>query len=256
MFKKARIRLALLIPLLLAALSVGVGVAVVHPAHAAGPTGGVLILDTTVTGGYSSYEAQAAASLGLAVTVVDGPTWDSMTTAQFASYQALILGDPQCSYSDPSPLDPAVANLKVWAPTIKLGGQILIGTDPSFHTAAGIPGAYKLITDGIKFAVGNPKHTGIYISLSCYYFTASPGTPVPVLNALNPGFTVEGQGGCPNNAVFIQKPPAFKDMTNADIQNWNCSIHAHFDTFPSKFVRVARDADNGLNYILAHRTDQ
>ena len=67
------------------------------------PSGRVLILDSTVTGGASSREALAAIAAGKAVDVVDDATWSSMTAAQFAAYDALGFGrihlfrEPKCS---------------------------------------------------------------------------------------------------------------------------------------------------------------
>ena len=44
-----------------------------------------------------SLEQFAAEHAGFSVTVVNGAEWEAMTAAQFASYQVLIVGDPQCS---------------------------------------------------------------------------------------------------------------------------------------------------------------
>src|SRR5688572_23845656 len=57
----------------------------------------VLILSTSVTGGTSSQEANRAAFLGLSVEIVTPTQWATMTTSDFASYRAIVLGDPNCS---------------------------------------------------------------------------------------------------------------------------------------------------------------
>ena len=71
---------------------------VLIPASKASVTAAVsnraLILTATVTGGASSIEASQAVADGLAVDVVDGATWSTMTAAQFSSYRLIILGDP------------------------------------------------------------------------------------------------------------------------------------------------------------------
>src|SRR3954451_20378574 len=63
------------------------------PASAAS-TKKALVLDSSVSGGASSLEAQRAAALGFSpVDVVDDATWGSMTAAQFAAYQLVVVGD-------------------------------------------------------------------------------------------------------------------------------------------------------------------
>jgi hypothetical protein len=59
----------------------------------------VLILDTSVSGGATSVEGTEVTNLGLTPTVVNAATWAGMTTADFADYRAIILGDPTCSTS-------------------------------------------------------------------------------------------------------------------------------------------------------------
>src|SRR4051794_23003562 len=85
----------------------------------------VLVLGSSVSGGASSIEATKAASLGFTVDVVDSATWSSMTAADFASYRAIILGDPNCG--DVSAVAAAEANASVWGPTIN-GNVVVIGT--------------------------------------------------------------------------------------------------------------------------------
>src|SRR5947208_826844 len=62
------------------------------------PAGGkVLILGSTVIGGAGSRESKEAIAQGFSVDVVDDAGWMAKTQADFASYQALILGDPEGS---------------------------------------------------------------------------------------------------------------------------------------------------------------
>jgi hypothetical protein len=216
----------------------------------------VLILDATVTGGATSVEATQAASLGLTPVVVDAPTWGATTAAEFATYRALVLGDPTCVV-DPSPLAAAEANRVVWGPVVT-GNVIVVGTDPVFHQS--IPGAVTLTNQAINFAADAPT-TGAYISLSCYYFSAPSGTPVPVLDQFG-SFTVIGQGGCPADSHIVAVHPALSGLTDADLSNWSCSTHEGFVSWPASFLVlaiskdvpspfVAPDGTSGAPYIIA-----
>jgi len=87
----------------------------VSPAPARAAAGEVLILGSTVSGGMGSIEAQEVTKDGLTPVVIDDSTWQSLTTAQFASYRALILGDPTCTGSRPVA---AVANAATWGAAV------------------------------------------------------------------------------------------------------------------------------------------
>lgn len=197
-------------------------------AGGAGATNGnVLILDPTVSGGASSLEASAAVAAGHGVNVVSAATWSTMTTADFAQYDAIILGDATCG-GDPSA---AVANTFTWGAAVN-GNVIVVGTDPVYHQGQG--GA-QLVTSGVKFAADAAGKTGAYVDLSCYYHGTSPGTPVPLLDGIEAGFTVTGVG-CYNDVHIVATHPALTGLTDASLENWSCSVHEAFDGFPSDFL--------------------
>jgi len=220
----------------------------------------VLILGSSVTGGIASNEAARATELGFAVEIVDDTAWAAKTTADFASYRAIIIGDPTCVY-DTSPFAAAAANTGVWGPAVT-GNVLILGTDATFHEAQG--GAL-LTMDGIAFATGDAGNTGAYVTLGCSYRGAPAGTPVPLLNAFaTNGFTVDGTAGalCYNDAHLVATAPAFSTLVDADLANWSCSLHEAFDTWPGNFVVLAiarglgtsftaSDGTSGTPYIVA-----
>ena len=65
----------------------------------------------------------------------------AMTAAQFASYDAIVLGDETCSV-DKGDIAAAEVNAHVWGPVID-GNIIIIGSDPVYHVTYG-PGAGPL----------------------------------------------------------------------------------------------------------------
>jgi hypothetical protein len=222
-------------------------------ANAAATNGRVLILDSMVSGGAASPEAQAATAAGKGVDVVDDATWSTMTTAQFAEYDALILGDPTCGFVSPA----AEASALVWGAAVN-GNVIIIGTDPVFHL---FQGGGTLTNSGVAFAASDPGKTGAYITLSCQYHGTTPLTPVPLLDAFGT-FTVTGVG-CFNDAHIVATHPALAGLTDADLSNWSCSVHEAFDTIATGFLPlvIARgehpgaidfpDGSRGTPYILA-----
>lgn len=226
----------------------------------------VLILGPTVSGGMGSVEATVLVAQGKTPVVVDATTWSSMTQAEFDSYQALAFGDATCAGSGGSTspwLDAAIANRTVWGPVVTGKVSTHIGTDPVFHyTLAGKTGGKTLIENGLALATSVPGETGLYADLSCYYHGVAPGTPVVLLDFLGT-FTVTGVG-CYNDAHIVATHPAIAGLTDADLSNWDCSVHEAFDSFPAEFIPLAiakgitgpgsltfADKSFGIPYILA-----
>lgn len=235
----------------------------------------VLILSTTVVpdtspGGnpLKSVEQEAAESLGLSVEVATPAQWAGKSAADFASYRAIILGEPNCA-NDLSNIAAAEANRGTWGPAVK-GNVIVLGNDTTYHVLAGtpLPANPRLVTQkGIEFATSHPL-TGAFISLSCYYTVSPPSTPVPVLSPFMDGsaFSAEGNLACHGNMHNPGVGPAqLSGLTDSVLSNWGCSVHEAFNSFPSNFSVVAIDADytegagvmsfpdgsKGLPYIVA-----
>ena len=205
----------------------------------------VLILDSSVTGGSNGLEGAAATTLGFTVVDVTDSNWLSMSTSDFESFQAIILGDPTCGTVDE--IDAAVSNRTVWAPAIK-GNIVIIGTDPVFHQPSHA-GAGTLISDGINFVTSQKGKTGAYLDLSCYY-TGIPNTDtVDVLDQLG-AFSVTGVP-CEGTILITASSPAIASLTATDLSDWECSVHETFVTFPGSFIVLAKSQSDNLPYILA-----
>jgi hypothetical protein len=223
-------------------LALGVGMIAASPrSSVAAVSDQVLILADTVTGGVSSIEASEVAAKGLTPIVVDDSTWAGMTTAQFASYRAIVLGDPTCGGTAPAA---AAANASTWGAAVS-GNVVIVGTDAVFHASQG---GEALTRRGVDFAIDQPEKTGAYVTLSCYYHDTAAKTPVPMLDAFRPdGFTVTGVG-CYNDAHVVATHPALEGLTDAELSNWSCSVHEAFDTWPADFTVLAIAKDFGASY--------
>lgn len=229
-----------------ALLLLGTGAVAAAAPAAATPAdpGQVLILGSTVTGGTGSIEAQEVAAKGLTPVVVDDATWSATTAAQFASYRAVVVGDPTCAGQAPAA---AVGNASVWGQAVT-GNVVVNGTDPVFHAGQGGEEATRRFVD---FAVANPAKTGAYISLSCYYHGTAAHTPVPLLDALRPGaFTVTGVG-CYDDAHIVATHPALTGLTDASLSNWGCSVHEAFDSYPPDYQVLAIARNSGSTYTAS-----
>src|SRR5438093_3458098 len=185
--------------------------------------GDILIYGPSLLGAPNN-EATLATAAGHTVTVDTPVTWLARTTASFASFDAIVFGDPTCQAS-PADLTFAEANKATWSAAVK-GNIVVIGTDPVFHQLQGQ--ANVLTTNAINFAASGGS-TGLYMSLSCYYFSAPANTPVSILSEFGT-FTVQGQfipplNGCPEDVtIVLPSHPVVSGITEPGLENWGCSI--------------------------------
>jgi hypothetical protein len=233
-------------------------------ARGASDTKTVLILRATVTNDCASLEAAQAAALGLNVEIDDDATWGIKIGSEFATYRAIVLGDPHC-VTGTGPITAAQTNKATWGPAIT-GPVAVLGTDPEFHAdpANNVDPqkttAAQLTQNAIALATSVPSKTGAYISLSCYYHLSAANTAVPVLDPFGTGaFTVQGQGaGSTNNSNIVAPSNPLvttpNALTNAGLSNWAESTHEAFNSFPASFTEVVHSVDLNLAYIITGQT--
>jgi PKD repeat protein len=193
-------------------------------------------------------EKTLAEAEGHTVTVVDATTWAGMTTEQFGSYNAIVFGDPTCR-TNTAGLAAAEANKATWSAAVT-GPMYVQGSDPRYHTFHK-PESLQMIRSGINFVVSG-SGTGLYASLSCYYYDATPNTPVNFLSEIG-DFQVRGQWtGGSTDAITIVEPahPAMAGLTNAGLSYWYVTIHEFLTAFPASFDVLATN-NSGHVFIIA-----
>ncbi len=255
--------LTLLVAALLAVVLTPVGSG---RASAASPK--ALILGSTTTPGVGpcstgtgSFEECAAIADGFDVTVVDDATWGAMTTADFAQYQVLIIGDPTCGDT----VDGAAgANASVWQSAVMASGgnRVIIGTDPVYHAQYGygnaVTGAPQLIQNGIAFAGAVAGATGAYVDLSCESSYTSASTPFSFLDGLTTqpagSFTTEYPPCLGAISIVAQSGPT-SGLHDSDLSDWECSVHQAFQTWASDFTPLAIATDASLAPYCADDVD-
>ncbi|WP_245768668.1 immunoglobulin-like domain-containing protein [Stigmatella aurantiaca] len=206
----------------------------------------MLILGTTVTGGASSREAQAAANLGYPATVVTPEQWRAMTPEQFQQYAGIIIGDAACQGGE-SAFQAAVDNRNIWGAAVD-GDVVISGSDA---TNNGTPQFIENIVSSIVSKQIDSR-TGMYISLGCAYQDAAPGTPVPLLEPFG-SFTVAGTGCYANGGhIFRMYPGTLSDGLYGNDGALNgtggCTTRVVFSSYPDKtFAPVAIAVDESYS---------
>jgi RHS repeat-associated protein len=222
---------------------------------------GILILSTSVNGGASSAEAEAAVADGYSVTVANATTWDSMSESTFAGYQAIVLGDASasssCASSTSSSLAAATSDIATWSAAVT-GNVAVVGSAPAFaaESASNPSGANAFLDAAIRYAASGSA-TGLYVSLDCYYSTATSGTAVSILADIGGGgFAVAGQGGAScNNSGTLNEPVAdaagVANLDDADLDSWPCTVQEGFTGYPSGFSVLGFDRAVSSSFTTA-----
>jgi hypothetical protein len=236
---------------LVVALALMAGMLSSPPLPARAAAGSLLFYGPSILGSPDT-EVTLAQAAGYDVTVADASTWVGMTTFEFQQYDAIVFGDPSCTYETPAPLAAAEFNKFTWSAAVS-GPKVVIGTDPMYHQSEFGRQAVQLTQNAMAFAASGPG-TGLYASLSCYY--AGTASSVDFLNAFG-SFQVVGQGAggldpCPNDVGILQpEHPVMNGITVAGLSNWSCSIHEAFTAYPTEFQAVARDNPTQFPYVIA-----
>lgn len=121
--------------------------------------GEVLILSLTSDGGNGTSQLSSwFTAAGRTPVVVSPATWSTMTTAQFASYDAIAIPDPTCKGSggNDSTIAAVIGNAATWGPAVD-GNVIVIGTDEVFHSGSG---GSALMDGATDFVVAEAGKTG------------------------------------------------------------------------------------------------
>lgn len=218
------------------------------PASADGPPR-VLILEDTVAFWKAQNEVTLAKDLGFEVRVASAEKWASLTTEDFARYDALIVGDPSCGYYEQ--IEVLEETRVAWSAAVT-GNVVIAGNDPVFHQRKG--DAMLFHSNAIAWAASGDT-TGLYFSLSCYfsYFKKKPIRHLKDIGL----FQVQGQGrppvpGCPDR-VRVTKPlhPVMAGVTSEGLSDWRCSIHETLPEFPASFRKLAGERHSHYAAVIA-----
>lgn len=211
------------------ALGMGIGRAAPAP-----DANSVLILGSTARNPASPtfIEGHEATLAGFTVVVASDADWSAMTTADFASYKAIIFADGMCSGN--SSFKAAIANQDVWGPAIT-GNVIVMGNHPG-TSALSATAAQDFVQNALQFA-GAAGTTGAYITLGCYMSAASQ-TDVPVLKPFGQ-FSVVQQNGCSDSVHLVASDPNLGALNDTNMSGWKCTTDAEFVNWDSSFTPLA-----------------
>ncbi len=176
---------------------------------------------------------------GTVITIADEAKWRSMTTAEFARFNLIIIGDnidwhPRAEY-----LQAAFETRAVWNPAIT--GRIVVqGIDAGFHTS------HSMNVDAAR----------TYVRTTMAWLTSGSGTALYVSSIARDYDYLDGLGTWRSaydegEAVTIVDAahPIFAGSTAESLSNWYITYHRTTDQHPAQ-LRVAATAASGKPVIL------
>ena len=156
--------------------------------------------------------------------------WSAITAAEVATFNAVIIPDPN-HHHNPSiaagDLVAAEANRATWS-AATAGPKLVVGTDPVYHQV--FAGAEGLMRSGINFAASELE-TGLYLSLSTHY-QGQTNVVVNVLDQFGVFRVTHVESSTATIAPAGVGHPALSGLTDALLSDWGSSVHEIFDAFP------------------------
>ena len=175
---------------------------------------------------------------GTTYVVWDAATWSSKTTADFAAFDAIVIGGS--AMGDVNIWNVADGSKNIWSPAVT-GNIVIIGSDPEEHAPAN-PSPKRYVQQAILFAADEPKPgPGLYVELHDYM-------PVSVTNLSFMsyfGVFPVWSATCGDIAHKIAIHPVLDSLNDANLGGWSCTPHAGFTSWPPGFAPLAMDVSAG-----------
>jgi len=206
-------------------------------------------------------EETVAEDEGHNVTVVDEPTWSGMTTNEFAAFDAIVIGDAGCDFSDGEDLEPVNDNRTTWSPAVT-GNMTLNTFDVFWHyyalSGSQLADARGLVANGINWAASGDG-TGFYYSNGCREFDFdTKGGDFVNLDFMNEfgNFVIFDES---EDRILVSIPyhPTMDGLDSVGLSNYSNSVHALFSDFPGGWdvTAIAEFTDGGSPASKGRLTD-
>ncbi|KAJ2902795.1 hypothetical protein MKZ38_000076 [Zalerion maritima] len=110
-------------------------------------------------------EPAIAEENGYEIVAVTEHEWRKMSPGHFASFDAIIIGDPFCKSEMPTFIKETTDS---WGPAVT-GNIMISGNSPSAVAQRKVKAAEEFVASALNFVANIQGATGLYFSLSCYY---------------------------------------------------------------------------------------
>jgi hypothetical protein len=186
------------------------------------------------TGGTTGVGEIALLPPGSITTVATETTWRSMTAAQFASYDIILVGgDTSGGVPSSTDLQALYDTRFTWGPVVT-GRVALFGMDIGYHASpTGMdPGAATIGRATFSWLAQGPAgKTALYVTTDSGSRSLNFLSPLGAFSSNN--FTGE------SISVTNSAHPVMIGSTSASLSNWSVSYHSTITGFPSTYSSIA-----------------
>ena len=172
---------------------------------------------------------------GATVTMATDASWRAMTTADFAKYQLVVIGEGAGLAGPASIWQTAFDTKAIWTPAIT--GRVTITTlDPATHAGYGVAAASVFLKAALQWTASGPG-TGLYVGPDLGWrkldFLSGFGAFTAV-GQISPD-SVSGD----DVTVVLGSSPLMAGSTSASLSSWSVSYHGAVTGFPAPFKMIA-----------------
>ena len=159
-----------------------------------------------------------------------------MTTAEFAKYDIIIIGEPSGGAGPTATeLLAAYETRATWGAAVT--GRIMVtGQDPAYHVPLSTGAGTFMKATFSWLATSAPKTTSLYVA---------PDWATRKLDFMSPFGAFSSGGSTFMNTITITDSthPTMTGSTSASLSTWNSSAHNTI-SFPATFTSIANGADS------------
>ena len=182
-------------------------------------------------GATGSVESPYVAGAGLTVEIADEAAWRTKTTADFAKYRLIVIGEPDASTTTAPMLQAAYDTRKTWGPAVT-GRIAVLGMPAGSKAKSGVAGAVLLLKPTMLWLASGPVGT------TSLFVATDWGTRG--LDYLEP-FGLFGESTASgDDAKPIVAHPMLVSSTDTTLSGWALSVRALITTYPSSFTGIAK----------------
>jgi len=173
---------------------------------------------------------------GVTSTVATETSWRAMTTADFAKYDLIIIGEPDGTGGGPTATDLLTAydTRNTWGAAIT-GRIVVSGLDPAYHAGLGTTGATTVLKATLAWLSGGPS------SSTSLYVASDWGTRKLDFMSYIGAFSSSEVFANTITSVSTTHPVMI-GSTSTSLSSWSNSAHSIL-TFPSGFTSLATASD-------------
>ena len=189
-------------------------------------------------------ESDVLAAAGHTVTTWDATAWAAATTAEFAAFDTIVVGDLSCSGPTSASLQTLFDTQAAWGPALT-GNIVVHGADPSCHEGSAA-GAGEFIETVVAWTAGG---SGTGASFSSDWGVRSLDY-IDVLGDFSSTLDHDE-----TMTILDTSHPMWGGVTEADMYGWGNTHHSQIDVWPTDFDAIAEDEDGDAVIVVRESCD-